>query len=89
MQPLPGALGSMGSSLAVQAPGAETAAAILAERFALPKSTGIGVLTPLPDTLSILGPLAFALTLQKWRSKWSLMQCSGCILLCSSRPDLF
>ena len=58
----------MGSSLTVQAPGAETAAAILAERFALPESTGIGVLTSLIATLSILMPLAFALTLIDWYS---------------------
>lgn len=72
----------------MQAPGAETAAAILAERFALPESTGMGVRISLPDTLSSLGPLAFALASQKWRSKRSLVQCSGCILLCFSFPDL-
>lgn len=41
VQPLSAAL----SSVTVQAPGADTAAAILAERFALPDSRGIEVRT--------------------------------------------
>ena len=49
----------------MQAPGAGTAAAILAERFALPESTGIEVLASLLITLSISVPFAFALAPQK------------------------
>ena len=43
MRPLSSASDAAQSSLTVQAPGADTAAAILAERFALPDSSGIQV----------------------------------------------
>ena len=44
MRPLSSASDATQSSLTVQAPGADTAAAILAERFALPDSSGIQVI---------------------------------------------
>ena len=72
----------MGSSLSVQASGAGAAAAILAERFGLPESTGIGVLTSLPNTLSYLVPLATALAPQKRDSS------SACVLLRLHAPVL-
>jgi len=50
VRPLSSALDAAQSSLTVQAPGADTAAAILAERFALPDSSGIQVIYAMPST---------------------------------------